>query len=518
MNQFFETQIKHNLFQMKYICIIAVIAFISGCNANQNSHVHTHELAAGAEIDDHAHEPGVLSYTVFSEGHELFVEFPPLAVGQTSSFGVHFTELSSYKPVVDGRLTVSMIKGNKGIRQTVEKPSSPGIFRPSLQPQEAGTYQLVFMLETESGTETFEMPAVTVYATADEAAHAPIADESGDDVTFLKEQAWKTEFNTMEVIPTSFYSVIHTSGKVNVQPQSQVTISSPAAGTIQLYAVAGQPVNRGDLLAFVSGSGIDNNMSLRLNEMRIAFEKSRVDFLRSVPLARNQVISQKDFLDIEARYQQDSLRYHQLADLVSEKGIRIIAPAGGFITNINIENGHFIEAGNPMFTVVNQTQLLIETYVNQSDFQKVKDIFDANFKLPDKNTIISLQDINGRINTKDAFVNENFSRIPVIFSVVNNGMLMPGMFLESFLFTDQREDALVVPLSSLLEEHGHYFVYVQTGGESFTRREVWPGNNDGKNVQINSGLIPGERIVTKGATQIKLAEMTGIMPIHGHTH
>jgi membrane fusion protein, heavy metal efflux system len=43
-------------------------------------------------------------------------------------------------------------------------------------------------------------------------------------------------------------------------------------------------------------------------------------------------------------------------------------------------------------------------------------------------------------------------------------------------------------------------------------------NNDGVLTEITSGLSVGERIVTKGAYQIKLAAMSRDLPAHGHTH
>jgi membrane fusion protein, heavy metal efflux system len=44
------------------------------------------------------------------------------------------------------------------------------------------------------------------------------------------------------------------------------------------------------------------------------------------------------------------------------------------------------------------------------------------------------------------------------------------------------------------------------------------GGNDGKIVQVISGLKEGERVVTKGAYAIKLASASGAIPEHGHSH
>ena len=73
-------------------------------------------------------------------------------------------------------------------------------------------------------------------------------------------------------------------------------------------------------------------------------------------------------------------------------------------------------------------------------------------------------------------------------------------------------------MSSLIEEQGLLYVYVQTGGESFQKREVKIGAGDGMNVEVLSGIESGERVVTKGAYNIKLATTSGTVPAHGHEH
>ena len=95
---------------------------------------------------------------------------------------------------------------------------------------------------------------------------------------------------------------------------------------------------------------------------------------------------------------------------------------------------------------------------------------------------------------------------------------MSGMFLEAFLKTGKKDKALVVPLTSIIEEQGQYFVFVQTGGESFVKRQVELANSDGIHTEITKGLSNGERIVAVGAYQVKLASLAGDLPIHGHAH
>jgi RND family efflux transporter MFP subunit len=504
---------------MKYLTIVTLLLMLGGCNSKQNSHGHTHDVVGANAEAEHSHgdETGTLSYTLFSDSLELFVEFPALVAGQTSAFAAHFTNLATYRPLTSGKLTVSLIQGSKGLRSSVEGPASPGIFRPALQPKEAGKGSLIFEMETEKGKTTFNTGELEVFANADEAAKMAVEPATGDEITFLKEQAWKTDFATSEIVPESFHSVIHTSATVKNQPEGEFSVSSQVGGNVRISVVPGQAVTKGELLAFVTGSGVDGNFTVRMEQMRIDFEKSKADYLRVKPLAEKQVVASRDFLAVKNRYLQDSVSFFQLANTVSANGFKIVSPASGFLTAVNVTNGQYIGAGQSVVTVSKQEQLLLEAYINQSDFAKAGGIFDANFKTSEGSTF-SMSDLNGTVKSKSAVLASNSARFPVLFSVNNNGILASGMFLEAFLLTGKKENAIVVPLAALTEEQGFYYVYVQTSGESFVKRQVVPGTNDGFRAEITNGLSVGERIVTKGAFQVKLAAMAGELPLHGHTH
>jgi cobalt-zinc-cadmium efflux system membrane fusion protein len=55
------------------------------------------------------------------------------------------------------------------------------------------------------------------------------------------------------------------------------------------------------------------------------------------------------------------------------------------------------------------------------------------------------------------------------------------------------------------------------GGESFFLRRVKTGVRVDGFVQILAGVAEGERVVSRGAFEIKLANAGGI-PAHGHQH
>ena len=108
--------------------------------------------------------------------------------------------------------------------------------------------------------------------------------------------------------------------------------------------------------------------------------------------------------------------------------------------------------------------------------------------------------------------------IPVTFSFDNKGEVVPGSMVDVFLKLQPFEGAIVIPVSALIEEQGVFYAYVQTAGESFVKRTLSLGGSDGFQVKVLAGLKEGERVVTKGAYQIKLSSASGAIPAHGHAH
>jgi RND family efflux transporter MFP subunit len=510
---------------MKNILILLSLSVITafwGCNNSNNSHGHSHDVINAHDTSNQPHDHGdegiMLSYTLFQDNYELFVEFPVMVIGQKSVFAAHFTDLSTFKPLEDGKLTVSMVQGNKGIRHKVEQPFKPGIFNPALLPKSAGTYDLTFELDADAQKHKFLIRGVQVYENVDKANNFEVEAGGHDEVVFLKEQAWKTDFETKEIIPQEFYTVITTSAVVKADPESKITHNAPIKGSVNLYKVTGESVKTGDLLAVIKDDAVIDNLASKLTESKITYENSRVEYDRSVPLLEKQLISKKDFLEIASKFRRDSLAYFQRLYNIPAQGLRLTAQIDGYVSAIHIENGQFVDLGGSILTISNNSRLLIEAKVNQSDLSIVNGIHDANFKFGKSDEVIQLSDLNGKILTKNAFVSEATNRIPVIFSITGHDKIVPGMYIEAFIKSSPIKDAIVIPVTAVIEEQGLHYVFVQSGGESYEKRTIHIGGDDGKEIQVLGGLLKGERIVTKGAYHIKLASLAGDLPLHGHTH
>ena len=79
-------------------------------------------------------------------------------------------------------------------------------------------------------------------------------------------------------------------------------------------------------------------------------------------------------------------------------------------------------------------------------------------------------------------------------------------------------NVISLPRTALTEEQGIFFIYLQLDEEDYKKQEVTIGADNGKSVQILTGVKAGDRVVTEGAYQVRLASASNAIPAHSHEH
>ena len=186
---------------MNKTLIVALCAalFLSACGDAGHQHAKDGSHPAAGDAG-HGHAPGAEKITHFSERTELFVEFPRLVVGEKSAFAAHLTTVADFRALAVAK--VSVILSGGGLPDEVfvnDKPSQPGIFRPEAQPKAAGERELTIEVATPEFTVRHLLGPVTVYADR-KAADAEDGQHEEEGVAFTKEQQWKVDFATAEVM------------------------------------------------------------------------------------------------------------------------------------------------------------------------------------------------------------------------------------------------------------------------------------------------------------------------------
>jgi len=322
-----------------------------------------------------------------------------------------------------------------------------------------------------------------------------------------------------EVIqPKPFRQIIKASGEVQAAQGNESIVVANVSGIVsfQRSVTEGMQVGKGASLMSISASKLQDGDPAE--RARIAYEAAKADFERASRLVESQIVSQKEFVAIKEKYENAKLAYEALAKNQTKHGVSVTSPMGGYIKNLLVKEGDYVSVGQPLATVTQNNRLFLRADVSERYYKYLNGITSANFKTPYDNQVYELEALNGKLLSYGKSAGAGSFYVPVTFSFDNKGDIIPGSFVEIFLLSKQMEDAIVLPVEALTEEQGLYFIYIQNCEESYKKQEVKLGASNGKEVQILSGVHPGDKVVVKGAYHVKLASASNALPAHSHEH
>ena len=339
-----------------------------------------------------------------------------------------------------------------------------------------------------------------------------------DEIIFPKAQAAKTTFEVREIQPASFNQVVKTTGQILAAPGDEAVIVATSNGVVSFTSnklTEGTKVQKGQSLFQISSKNIAEGDYY--TKVKATYEAAKASYDRAESLVKDKIISQKEFENTKLEFENAKTAYDAVSNNKTAKGVSVNAPINGHVKNILVKEGEYITIGQPLATVSQNQRLVLRAEVSQRYYNAMQSIKSANFKTPYDNKVYSLEDLNGRLLSFGKTSNENLFFIPVSFEFDNKGEVIPGSFVEVYLISAPIENTLSIPVSALTNEMGIHYVYVQIDEEGYRKQEVALGANNGKEVQIIKGLHPGDRVVTQGAYQVKMASASGAIP-HGHSH
>lgn len=339
-----------------------------------------------------------------------------------------------------------------------------------------------------------------------------------DEIRFSKAQAEAVGLEVEDLTPGTFSQVIKTSGQILSSQGDEASVAATANGIVSFANASisdGSAVKAGQAIVSISAKNLlDGDPAAKA---KIDFETAQKEFQRAENLVKEQIISGKEFEQIRARYETAKTVYHAQAGNISTKGVTVTSPMNGFVKSRMVNEGDYVAVGQIICTVSQNRRLQLRAEVSESHFNSLGQISNANFSTSYDNTTYKLSDLNGRLLAFGKAADGQSFYIPVTFEFNNVGNIIPGSFVTVYLLSSPQENVISIPVSAITEEQGLHFVYIQLDEEGYKKQEVKLGDNDGTRVRILSGLNPGDKVVTKGAYQVKLAAISSVMP-EGHSH
>ena len=528
----------------KIFSVIIAVAVLCGCAG------HTHESAEVHEEHIHAH-----SYTAYTHSAELFMQHEGLEVGKKACITLYATALSDFKPMHATEATILLRAGGKSLTATATAHSE-GMFHFELTPDVAGDGMLYVTVGEESVH--FDV-CVAEHGAEHTHGHDHGHDHEGDshahshgdsheghdhsahshshshephpghgvetegkpgDVSLSKEQSWKIDFATEVAAESSFAGTVKVAAKVAALPGNFTTIVATTSGKVQFAGnvVAGMPVSNGQSLFYLEGGDVtDNDAAVKFAEAESNYELAKADYERKKNLFIDKIVSEREYQAAEVAYRQAEARFESMKRNFGEGKVTLKSSMDGCVATLLVANGDYVEPGKPLAVVqrgggVNLVAELPVRYAAQ-----LQEISTVNIETA-QGDVYNMNDFNG-LAVVGSVANE-CNMLPVTVSC----NALPGVVTGSIvtLYISSEADGVhhvAVPRTALVEEMGNMFVFVQNNPVSFEKRSVKVGTTDGRYVQLLNGVAPGERVVSKGGTILKLSQGAAALDPHaGHVH
>lgn len=472
--------------------------------------------------DEEEHHHDAITLTAYSDHFEVYAETEPLLVDQQQTVLLHLTRLEDFRAAADAAIT--LLLDGQPTDSEVHPSSTAGIYHITLIPKDIGAHHLSIVIHCRDVIDTVAFP-VQVFATH-EAMHSHEGDlhhdeEEADGILFTKEQSWHVDFATEVLQPRPFDAVIRTSAQILPSQGGERVVTAKSSGIVMLPStdlVEGAAVRAGQQLCNIESSEmVDNNMVVRLQQAKSTYDEARVTYERQQQLAQDRIVSQSDLQRSRSRYEEAKALYENLTHISNGHGTHVESPISGFVREWYVRSGSYVEAGQPLMVIAQNRDLLVRAEVPPRYYAQLQHISSAHFLLHD--SVYTLESLEGSLVSYGHATEAESMLIPVIFRVRNHAGWIPGTFLTAYILTTADRQALSVPNEGIVEEMGNYFVFVQLTPERFEKRLVSLGATDGLHTEVISGLHAGERVVTRGAMLIKLAQSTATLDPHaGHVH
>ncbi len=352
--------------------------------------------------------------------------------------------------------------------------------------------------------------------------HAAEEVESANEVQFSSIMAKKIGLKITEVQPTRFYDVIKTSGEILPARGDESIVVAPHSGKVFFSGdllFEGTEIRKNQQLFLISSESlVDDNYQKEFLEAKAEFHKQKSDFDRAKILFEDKIIPEKDYLSIKLNYENAELTFNHISSNYASDGLKIKAPISGYVSKVFVEAGQYVEIGQPLMKVSKNKKLVMRADLPQRYYSQIPNIRSATFKTTYCETPHDLKDLHGRLISYGKYTDGNSYYTPIFFELDSKSHIIPGAYVEIFLHSTPIEDALIVPSESIMEEQGLYYVFVKLSDEHYERRFVEIAGSDGLNVRLASGVKAGEKVVGKGANNIKLASKASSAVPHSHAH
>ncbi len=340
-------------------------------------------------------------------------------------------------------------------------------------------------------------------------------------VRLTPQQIKSLNIETETLAKRAFHGIVEANGQLQVPPQNRASVTAVVGANVKSIRVfLGDKVKKGDLLATLSHPTLIQLQTDFLNSWnQMAYLEK--EYARQKKLYAAQVGSGKTFQKVSADYfmlksdlknKAAQLRLLQMDPEKIKRGkiyeqVPVVSPIDGYVDQIDINMGQFVEPQKTMFTIINNDRIHADLMIFEKDVYKVKVGQKVHFSVashPDEMLTATIFAVG-----KSFQQNPKAVHVHAAFKNRGNG-LIPGMYISGRISTKD-EYSYALPESAVITEGGKYYIFSvekEKRGLRFTPVEVAIGQKEEGWVELKllSPLQPGTLFAHNGAYYI-ISEM-----------
>jgi cobalt-zinc-cadmium efflux system membrane fusion protein len=298
-------------------------------------------------------------------------------------------------------------------------------------------------------------------------------------------------------------------GELRVNEEAYAEIGSPiAARVVRVLAAPGDVVTAGQALVELESAEVGR---ARAN---VGTTKARLDLARQTVerrrlLAADQIVSQRELQAAEAELAQAEAEHRGAQQTLSGMGalrgsgarFTLRSPIAGTNIERTALRGRMVDAEHSLFIVADLRRLWLVVHAFERDALRVRTGTTARVTF----AALPGQTFSGTVTWIGARVDPSSRTIDVRIEVDNfSGLLRPGMSGSALLpLGSSGETVVAVPAAALQRVRDGWCVFIPRDEATFEVRPVGRGRDFGGEVEVLSGLRPGESVVVGGAFLLK---------------
>lgn len=337
-----------------------------------------------------------------------------------------------------------------------------------------------------------------------------------DELILTREQLKTIELSTVKMQKKQISGTLQLNGKVDIDPDSKVSISSALGGHVKSVRVLpGKFVRKGDVIVI-----IEDNQFIQIQQDYLTTQAQLLsaapNYNRQKELNTSKSTSDKLMQQAETEYKsllaiknglEEKLRLlninpSNVAAGKIQRSINIVAPFSGVVSQVNVNKGKYVAPSDELVELINQQGLILKIKVFEKDLEKIT-IGQNVSVFTNANTDNKLK---AKIITKGNSILEDGST-EVIAKLINTNTteLVNGLYINALIDLDN-VDAFTLPADAVVSFEGKNYVFEQIAAGKFRMMQVEIGTaNEGfVSIQNHSSLL-NKNIIGKGAYSLLMA-------------